>query len=120
MRDETEKPTRGQGGNWKISSSWMSLSSLAWRDSGKEEVGFQSPEAGVISNPQVDSVRPICPGVRNTQCLPFSCLSVICKCLPLAKQTQLSVRHEETSCPIVQDRGSGRNGTEVIQARTVL
>ena len=50
MTDETEKSARGQGDNWKISSCWMSLPSLAWRDRGREEVNSQMPEAGVTLN----------------------------------------------------------------------
>lgn len=41
--DETEKPTRGQGDNWKISNSWMSLSSLVWRDNGKRRRWVPEP-----------------------------------------------------------------------------
>lgn len=50
VMDETEKLARGQGDNWKISSCWMSLPSLAWRDRGREEVNSQMPEAGVTPN----------------------------------------------------------------------
>ena len=47
---ETEKSARGQGDNWKISSLWMSLPSLVWRDHGREEVNSQMLEAGVTPN----------------------------------------------------------------------
>lgn len=101
VMDETEKPTRGQGDNWKISKSWMSLPSLAWRDCGREEVNSQSPQAGVTSNIKVATAvnaaqdRKV---VRNTLASPFLLSSSLLPVLPIG-QTQLSVSDMEAFLP---------------------
>lgn len=50
---------------------------------------------------------------KYPQLLPFSCLLSVS---PIGYHSVTGV----TSCPNVRDRGSGRNGTGVIQARTML